>query len=58
MENKLVYDVRTLIDFAVYLNDTAEKRGWILNNQITKEGMEVLSEFSSQVNCRTVFSRL
>ena len=58
MENKSVYDVRTLIDFAVYLDDTAEKRGWILNNQITNEGMEVLSEFNSQVNCRTVFSRL
>ena len=54
----LVYDSSILVTFARYLDDTAENRGWILNDKVTQEGMKVLEAFSSQIGCRTLFARL
>ena len=57
-QEDLVYDSRTLVDFASWLDDTAENRGWILNDKVTDSGIQVLEAFSSQVGCRTLFARL
>lgn len=57
-QEDLVYDSSTLVTFARYLDDTAENRGWILNDKVTQEGMQVLEAFSSQIGCRTLFARL
>ena len=57
-QEDLVYDSRTLVDFASWLDDTAENRGWILNDKVTDSGIQVLEAFSSQLGCRTLFARL